>query len=196
MAEAIAPVVHGEDRRSYAISVGLHALGATASAALFGALLGIAGMALGAPWGTAGVTALLLVALLYGAREGAGLPIPIPDRKRQVPDWWRSFYSPAVASLLYGLGLGVGFLTYLTFGTFVAVAAAAVISGDPATAALLCAPFGLARGLSVLVSARSRSGEAELVIERLESLATTAGPRIANALALGVLAAAAVVVLV
>ena len=195
MAEAIAPVVHGEDRRNYVISVGLHALGATVSAALFGALLGIAGMGFGAPWGAAGVVVLLVVALLYGAREGVGLPVPIPDRKRQVPDWWRSFYSPAIAALLYGLGLGVGFMTYLTFGTFVAVAAAAVISGDPATAALLCAPFGLARGLSVLVAARTKRGETEVLVARLESLATTAAPRIANALVLGALAAAAMLVL-
>jgi hypothetical protein len=90
-----------------------------------------------------------------------------------------------VASLLYGLGLGIGFLTFLTYGTFVAVTVGAVASGDPPTGALLCGPFGLARGLSVLAGARSEAGP-------LDRLADTAWPRLVNAAALvGVVAAAA-----
>jgi hypothetical protein len=185
MVEAIVPVVHGSSRLRYALSVVLHVLGATLSAAAVGALLGAIGAFGAAPWGSVGPIAVGTVALLYAAREGFGVPIPIPDAHRQVPDWWRSFYSPPVASFLYGLGLGPGYFTFLTFGTYVAVSVGALVSGNPLVAAAVCAPFGLARGLSVLVSAGAHSGEeAGRVIDRLESLADSPLPRVANSGAL------------
>ena len=153
MVETISPVVHGGKTPSYWRSVALHALGATASAALVGAALGGLGALLGAPWGNAGLMVLAAVAAVYALRELFDLPIPIPDMDRQVPDWWRTFYSREVAALLYGVGLGVGFLTYVSFGTLVVVAAAAITSGSPFAAAFALSLFGLARGLSILISA-------------------------------------------
>jgi hypothetical protein len=149
MVETIAPVVHGGRNRSYWTAVFLHALGATLSASLFGAFLGALGDVLGAPWGNAGLIALAAVALLYALRELFGLPIPLPDLDRQVPEWWRTFFSKNVAAFLYGLGLGIGFLTYLSFGTYVAVMTGAFISGDVRTGAVICGAFGLARGLGI-----------------------------------------------
>jgi hypothetical protein len=179
MVQTIAPVVHGGRRLGYWTGVGLHAFGATATAAALGALLGMGGAVLGAPWGEVGLFAIAGVALVYAARELGGLPIPLPQLRRQVPEWWRTFFSPSVAALLYGLGLGVGFLTYLSFGTFVAVGTAALASGDPLVGAVVCAPFGLARGLSVLVG--SRGAEVDVVVARLERLAATSLPRAVNA---------------
>lgn len=188
MVTTIDPVVYGGRNRSYASAVVLHVVGATAAAAAFGALLGGVGALLGAPWRTAGPIAVAAVALVYALREATGLPIPIPDRHRQVPEWWRSFYSHPVAALLYGLGLGVGYVTFLTFGTFVAVTAGAVTSGNPLVGVLVCAPFGAARGISVLVAARRGGSHA---LSRLESLGATRGPRALNALALVAVAATA-----
>lgn len=194
MVTTIDPVVHGGSKRRFAASVVLHVLGATAAAAAFGALLGGVGALLGAPWPTWSLVAVALVALSYGMRESLRLPLPLFDRRRQVPEWWRTFYSPPVAALLYGLGLGIGFLTFLTFGTFVAVAVTAVASGSPLTGVLVCAPFGLARGLSVLVAPRSGGGAAAL--DRLDRLSETPGPRLVNAFALGSLAVTAALALV
>ena len=188
MVTTIDPVVHGGRNRSYALSVALHVVGATASAAALGALLGGLGALLGGPWHVAGPAAVAVIAGLYALREVAGVPVPVPDRHRQVPEWWRTFYSAPVATLLYGLGLGVGFLTFLTFGTFVAVAAGAIASGSPALGAAVCGPFGLARGLSVLVAGR-RGGAP--TVDRLDALSTTRGPRLVNAAALVALAACA-----
>jgi hypothetical protein len=188
MVTTIDPVVHGGRNRSYALAVALHVFGATVAAAALGALLGGVGALIGGPWGPAGPIAIAAVAALYALREGGGVPVPIPDRHRQVPEWWRTFYSAPVSSLLYGLGLGVGFLTFLTYGTFVAVAAGAVASGSPVLGALVCAPFGLARGLSILLAGR-RGGASTL--DRLEALSTTRGPRLVNAAALVAVAACA-----
>lgn len=192
MVETIAPVVHGGRRKSYWGSVALHSVAATAAAAAVGALLGAAGMGLRAPWGATSFVALASIAALYALRESFRLPIPVPDRHRQVPEWWRTFYSPPVAATLYGLGLGVGFLTYLSFGTYVAVAAAALLFGDPLLGAALCAPFGLARGLSVVAWSLGTSSPNDTLV-RIENLSNTKAPRVVNALALGAIAIAALV---
>jgi hypothetical protein len=181
MVTTIDPVVHGGRNRSYALAVALHVLGATLAATAFGALLGAIGALLGGPWRVAGPGVVAAIAALYALREGVGLPIPVPDRHKQVPEWWRTFYSAPVASLLYGLGLGIGFLTFLTFGTFVAVAAGAVASATPVTGALVCGAFGLARGLSILLAGGAGGADA---LDRLERVGATRGPRLVNAAAL------------
>jgi hypothetical protein len=194
MVETIAPVVHGERRSRWWVSVALHALGATVAAATFGAVLGGLGALVGAPWGPAGLVSVAVVAAMYAARELAGLRVPIPDRRRQVPEWWRTFFPPPAASFLYGLGLGVGFLTYLRHGTLVAVAVAALATGDPLLGAVLVAPFGLARGLSLVVARRATSGPAiAAAVDRLERLAQTRVPALTNGIALTALGVAAAV---
>ena len=182
MVETIAPVVYGR-RSSYIAALALHTVAATITAALTGALLGTIGMLAGAPWGTSGAIALGIVALVYAAREIFRIPIPIPNARRQVPEWWRTYFSPPVAATLYGAGLGVAFVTFLSFGTFVAVAAGAVIAGDPLLGAALCAPFGLARALSVGV-AGARSRDPGAAVAGLAGMGGTPLPRLANALVL------------
>lgn len=163
MVETIAPVVHGERKTSYYTAVALHTLGASLSAAALGFALATAGAALGAPWGSGGPIVIAAIAITYALRETARLPVPLPDLDRQVPDWWRTFFSPNTTAFLYGTGLGVGFLTYLSFGTLVPVAAAAVATGEPLMGALLIVPFGAARGLSVLIAAPGRTTPEEVV---------------------------------
>jgi hypothetical protein len=181
MVETITPVVHGT-RRKYASAVGLHAIGSTLSAGALGVVLGGAGAALGLEWNAAGIAIIALFGTIYAGREAFGWPVPLPQLRRQVPEWWRTFFSPKTAAALYGLGLGAGFFTYLSFGTFAAVAAAAFTSGDPVLGAALCAPFGAARGLAVAVSANPIS------IDRLEAAALTALPRAINTASLAGLA--------
>lgn len=185
MVQTITPVVHGGRRSRWVTSIGFHAVGAGISSGAFGAALGVVGSFLGAPWGRDGVLLISGVALLYAAREAFGLPIPIPDRRRQVPEWWRSTFSPNGAALLYGLGLGVGFLTYVRHGTLVAVSTVALASGDPLVGAIVMAAFGLARGLSVAVGWSAVSTErVQSVVDRLESLAEGRVTRIANTMLL------------
>ncbi len=193
MAETITPVVHGGKRRPYAVASLLHVAGATASAALLGLVLGGLGALLRAPWETATPGAVAAAAGLYFVREAFRVPVPLPDRKRQVPEWWRTFFSPSVAALLYGAGLGVGFLTYLSFGTFVVVAAGAIASGEPIVGVAACTLFGFSRSVAV-VAVTWNAGPGR--IDRLDEVAESAGPRLANVVALGALAATAGVALV
>ncbi|MFP5353103.1 MAG: hypothetical protein ACLGIB_11155 [Actinomycetota bacterium] len=154
MVETISPVVHGGRNRSYWLSIVMHVLGAAVAATLFGALLGGMGGLFGGPWGTAGTVVITITALIYLLRESLQLPIPTFDRKEQVPEWWRTFYSRPMASLLYGLSLGIGFTTYLTFGTFVVVTIAALISGNVGHGALLVGAFGVSRSVSLIATGR------------------------------------------
>jgi hypothetical protein len=193
MVETITPVVHGGSRSRWAVSVALHAIGAATSAAIAGALLAGVGGLLGAPWGVAGLGLVAASAALYVARE-LGAPVPVPQLRRQVPDWWRTFFPPHVAALLYGIGLGPGFLTYLGHGTVVVVSVAAFASGRPLVGAAVLAPFGLARGLGPVLALGVRSpSEGAALVERLERSASLARWQVANALALSAVAAAIVV---
>lgn len=193
MVETITPVVHGGSRSRWAVSVALHAIGAATSAAIAGALLAGVGGLLGAPWGVAGLGLVAASAALYVARE-LGAPVPVPQLRRQVPDWWRTFFPPHVAALLYGIGLGPGFLTYLGHGTVVVVSVAAFASGRPLVGAAVLAPFGLARGLGPVLALGVRSpSEGAALVERLERSASRARWQVANALALSAVAAAIVV---
>lgn len=185
MVETITPVVHGGRRSRWAIVLGLHVAGAAAAAGAFGAVLGATGSALGAPWGAAGLVAIAAVGALYLAREAFGLPVPVPQLRRQVPDWWRTYFPFAPAAFLYGMGLGVGFFTFLAHGTLVVVSAAALASGRPALGAALLAPFGLARGLSAVVAMRTRTNEeGAALVERLADAASRPVWRVAHVLAL------------
>jgi hypothetical protein len=192
MVETITPVVHGGSRRRWASALLFHVAGATLSAAALGAVIGGIGEALGAPWGPAGALVGAAVALLYLGREAFGVPVPVLEARRQVPQWWREAFSPETAALLYGTGLGVGFATHLGHGTLVAVAAAVAISGDPVAGAVAVGAFGVARALGVGVTwAASDNARARVVAERLERVAVGPVPRLANGLALAAIAAGA-----
>jgi hypothetical protein len=184
MVETITPVVHGGSRERWGISLALHAIGAAVAAAIVGSLLAGAGALLGAPWGVPSAVLVVAAAALYVARE-LGAPVPVPQLRRQVPDWWRTFFPPHVAAFLYGLGLGPGFLTYLGHGTVVVVSVAAFASGRPLLGAAVLAPFGLARGLGPVLAFGVRSpSDAAALVERLDRSASKARWRVANALAL------------
>lgn len=192
MVETITPVVHGGRKKKYWTSVALHALGTTLAAATFGLVLGGIGALLRAPWGRIGAVVVAVVATMYAVREALGLRIPLPERHKQVPQWWRDFFSAPVSSFLYGAGLGIGFFTFLQFGTYVAVAGAAFLSGDPIIGVLICLPFGLTRGLTVVLTARATEPEdAGGLVDILDGWGSTRWPRLVNALALGCVAAAA-----
>src|SRR3954471_12031535 len=192
MVETINPVVYGAakgSRSRYRTALALHVLGATGAAAIFGAALGGVGSALSAPWGAAGVLAVALSASVYLLREGFGLQVPVLEARRQVPVWWRTFFSRDVTAFLYGAGVGIGFFTYLGHGTLLVVSIAAVASGRPLVGALLLAPFGIARALAIGVGARTEDPSG--LVNRLAAFARRGWPRLAHGVALGLVVVAA-----
>ena len=125
---------------------------------------------LGAPWGRPGLLALAAVATLYalGTITGCGCPCRSSAGRCRTGGGRSSVArSPPC---LYGAGLGIGFLTYLSAGTLVVVAFAALASGSPGIGALVVAPFGLVRGLSAIVAWRSITQEqSRALVDRIAS---------------------------
>ena len=86
MVETITPVVYG-GRTRWAAALVLHVAGATATAALFGAVLGVVGALLEAPWGRAGLLAVAVTATVYALGELPRVTATVPqlrDRKSVV----------------------------------------------------------------------------------------------------------------
>ncbi len=159
MVETLTPAVCGS-RQRYRVALALFALGAVLSAAVLGALLGLAGSALDRTWALAAVGALALMAAL---REAGILRIPVPELRRQVPERWRREWPLAGWSFGYGAGLGVGVLTHQAVWTFWVAAAGVLALGDPLVSALCLAPFGVGRALMVALPARDGRDGAEAV---------------------------------
>jgi hypothetical protein len=76
------------------------------------------------------------------------------------------------------------------------VCVAAFLSGDPVIGMLLCVPFGLTRGLSVILTVRATEpGDAGALVDVLDHWGSTPWPRLLNALALSCVAVAAFLVI-
>ena len=92
MVETISPVVYGT-RTRWAGAVALHAAGARGDR---GRSSGPRSPAPAPCWAPRGVeparSSLAGAAVLYVVRELTGVRIPIPQLRRQVPDWWRTYF--------------------------------------------------------------------------------------------------------
>jgi hypothetical protein len=85
-------------------------LGALTSAAVVIGAVGLLSLLVPRAWLPVTVLPLAVLAVL---RE-LGLPVPVPYRNRQVPEWWRAVLPTGLVSLAYGLVLGFGFATLFT----------------------------------------------------------------------------------
>ncbi len=153
MVETFTPAVCGSRRRQRLALTGF-AVGAVAASALVGAALG----AVGALLGTQLAFLVAALALLAAAREAGIVRLPLPQLRRQVPERWRSELPLPVWSVGYGIGLGLGFLTFQPVATFWVACAAAVALGKPLAAGLCFAAYGAGRAL---MAAWPRHGQAD-----------------------------------
>jgi hypothetical protein len=124
------------------------ALGALAGgAATFGALAVLGSLA--------GIGGLVLVAILGVAAAIAdvrGRPI-VPQIRRQVPEHWRRVLPLPVATLLYGVLLGLAFTTFVYAVALWALAGIAFALGSPRTGVQVGLAFGAGRALPICLLA-------------------------------------------
>ena len=132
----------------------MHGLGYALGALILGTLLGAIGGILGlAGFATTfGLGLLAVIGLAYGAHQLDFLRIPYPQRRAQVPHDARQRFPKWVVGGLYGLSLGLDYLTYVQTPLLYLVTAAAILTGNIPEAIALIAIFNLGRYLPVAVN--------------------------------------------
>lgn len=131
-----------------------HGLGYAAGAVILGTLLGAIGVLAGFS-GVAtgfGLALLALIGLAYGAHQLDFLRVPYPQRRAQVPHDARQRFPKWVVGGLYGLSLGLDYLTYVQTPLLYMTTAAAVLTGNIVHAIAIIAVFNLGRYLPVAVN--------------------------------------------
>ena len=139
--------------RKYTPTFLLHGMGYAVGALILGCLLGMAGGLLGFGGVSFGALAVLGIAgLAYGAHQLGFLRVPYPQRRAQVPHDARQRFPVWFIGGLYGLSLGLNYLTYVQTPILYLVTAAAVLSGNIGAAILLFAAFNAGRFLPMAVN--------------------------------------------
>lgn len=139
---------------TYIRSVSLFAAGSIVSAGIVGGICGGIGVLLmsRAPmlrpvlWGL-----IMVVAALYGVAELRGEPAPVPTRHWLVPRNWGRF-GKARYALAFGLLLGAGFFTLVTFVGYYLILGTCVAIADPIYGVALMAIFGAIRAAPVALA--------------------------------------------
>ena len=108
--------------------------------------------------------------MLLAARELGWLAFPLPERKRQTEKYFAHEFGFVVGSAMWGLHIGLGFTTHITYGGFWMLVAADVAIGDPLYGSLLMMTYWLGRSLPVWMAPTLWTSGAEDIIEQLVSV--------------------------
>ena len=159
MLSQLTPVGEASRGYRYRTTAAWFVIGAVVGGATLGAAM--AGLAALVSATGAGSTALLAaaagLAALGAAVDSGVLGVTPPFFKRQVNEYWLSKYRAWVYGSGFGWQIGAGVTTYImTAAVFVTIGFGALTAG-PLAALALGVVFGLARGLAVLLTARTRS---------------------------------------
>ncbi|HVR77968.1 MAG TPA: hypothetical protein VMS99_06195 [Acidimicrobiia bacterium] len=150
MLSSIHPLGERARHNRWTVTVGAFTVGALASGAAVGILLGATGsMALSLDR-DALLVSTAVVALVAGVLDLTGVKAPGPNR--QVNETWIGAFRGWVYGGGFGLELGLGFATYIvTWGVY-ATFLAATLTASAVGGALVGATFGIGRSLSVVAA--------------------------------------------
>jgi hypothetical protein len=146
-------------------------LGALASAAVIITAVGLLSLFVPRAWLPVTVLPLAGLAVL---RE-LGLPVPLPYRNQQVPEWWRSVLPTRLVSLAYGLVLGFGFATLFTSAAHTVVLLA--LPFVDSAWALLAILAVYAAGKTIILYLGQGAGSHDDVLNRLTVAENASTPR-------------------
>jgi hypothetical protein len=114
-------------------------------------------------------------ALAAAAADAGAFGEWFPIIRRQVDDAWLSRYRPWFYGAGFGWQIGVGVATYIMTAAVFLLIVLSALTADPAAAVALGGLFGLARGLTVLLTSRARTPQA---LRELHSLLDRIGPAV------------------
>ncbi len=102
----------------------------------------------------------LLAIIAWAVGKDLGLPLWLPYRQRQVPEWLRDALPPGAIAVFYGAMLGVGFLTLFTYSTQLAMLVTLPLLGTGGTMLGAIAAFAAGKTLVLSVAAGAPSIDA------------------------------------
>jgi hypothetical protein len=154
MAMTINPAVSGGRKRWLARS------GIFAGGAFIGAIVTlIAAAAVGAALGSVGLRGLVAAPIALVVVRDLGVPVPVPYRNGQVPEWLREMLPPPTLAASYGFMLGLGFATLYTYSIHLAMVVAVGALASPAQILVCGLVFALGKSISVLAAAGATTGD-------------------------------------
>lgn len=115
------------------------------------------------PW-----IALTIFAIGLAVVKDAGIRVPVPYRRRQVPEWLRDIVPMPVTGFVFGFELGIGFLTHFTSSAHLTVVLLAgwMATQSPAAGMSIVLAQAAAKTLVLLITPRSATqDEIEALIE-------------------------------
>ena len=155
MLASITPLGERGRHNRYRLTATAFLIGATGAGAAGGLVLGALGALLLS--GLSAALRLSVLAIAFAAAIALDARGGVPGPRRQVNEQWLDRYRGWVYGVGFGAQLGIGVVTIVTSAaTYVAVVAA-VLSADPAAGALILGLYGLLRGLTPLLAARSQT---------------------------------------
>ncbi|HUP76151.1 MAG TPA: hypothetical protein VM282_24165 [Acidimicrobiales bacterium] len=159
MLSQINPIAEAGRRQRYRRTVGWFIAGAVLGGVTLGGLsAGLAVIVDAAGLGHRGALALAAMASFAAALiDARALGFGPPFLRRQVNEDWLSRYRPWVYGGGFGWQIGVGITTYIMTAAVPLTIVYAALSASPWVALIIGVLFGLARGLTVLLSARLRT---------------------------------------
>lgn len=146
------PLLVNEGRPRARDAVIAFALGALASSAILGFLLGLVGAMIPplAPLAFGVVVAVAAAVLGLADFGRAGLRTPTLRRQTRAHWFWR--FGTTRASFLWGLDLGAGITTIRVASLYWVVLLVVVLIGTPLTGALVLASYGIALGAHIAIA--------------------------------------------
>ena len=168
MLSQINPLAEAGRGRRYARTAGWFVAGATAGGLCLGALsAGLAAIVDAAAISTGHALAVGAAAALGAAIvDSRFLGFGPPFIRRQVNEDWLMRYRSWVYGSGFGWQIGIGFTTYVMTAAVPLTIVLAALSAAPVLALAIGTLFGLARGMTVLLSARLRTQEALFAFHR------------------------------
>lgn len=92
------------------------------------------------------------LSLVLAAREWGWIRFRLPERKLQTEKVWVHEFGFVSASAMWGLHIGLGFATRVTYGGFWVLVAVALVLGEPLYGAAVMLAYWLGRALPVWVA--------------------------------------------
>jgi hypothetical protein len=93
-----------------------------------------------------------LLGLVLSARELGWISFWLPERKCQTEKYWIHEFSPVTTSIMWGLHIGLGFATRVTYGGFWLIVAVIIALGTSNAGSVLMLAYWAGRSLSVWLS--------------------------------------------